>query len=116
MPRRKQGAVLPLELDLLDALIQAGEPTHGFALAASLATGDGRPLTAHGTLYKALGRMQERGLVSSSWEDKAEATAQGRPPRRCYEVTGEGRAVAHAAAAARSTAGVRASFVVGGAA
>ncbi|OOB91085.1 PadR family transcriptional regulator [Rathayibacter sp. VKM Ac-2630] len=114
MPRRKQGAVLPLELDLLDALIDAGEPTHGFALAASLATGDGRPLTAHGTLYKALGRMQERGLVSSSWEDKAEANAQGRPPRRCYEVTGEGRAVAHAAAAARSSATGRTAFVLGG--
>lgn len=114
MPRRKQGAVLPLELDLLDALIDAGEPTHGFALAASLATGDGRPLTAHGTLYKALGRMQERGLVSSSWEDKAEANAQGRPPRRRYEVTGEGRAVAHAAVAARSGSAGRAPLILGG--
>ena len=114
MPRRKRGAVLPLELDLLDALLEAGEPTHGFALAASLAAGDGRELTAHGTLYKALGRMQERGLVSSSWEDKAEANAQGRPPRRCYEVTGEGRAVDHAAAAARSSETSRAAFVMGG--
>ncbi|PTL74104.1 PadR family transcriptional regulator [Rathayibacter caricis DSM 15933] len=102
MPRRRPGTLLPLELDLLEALLAAAEPVHGFALAASIAERDGGALTAHGTLYKALGRMQERGLVTSSWEDKAEATAQGRPPRRCYEVTGEGRAVAHAAAASRA--------------
>lgn len=116
MPRRKQGAVLPLELDLLDALLAAREPTHGFALAAALSAEEGRALTAHGTLYKALSRMQERGLVTSSWEDKAEATMQGRPPRRLYEVTGEGRAVAHAAAAAQASTVERTAFILGGSA
>ncbi|PPG56527.1 PadR family transcriptional regulator [Rathayibacter sp. AY1C5] len=96
MPRRKQGAVLPLELQLLETLIEAREASHGFALASALSAEDHRALTAHGTLYKALARLQERGLVTSTWEDKAEANAQGRPPRRLYEVTGEGRAVAHA--------------------
>ena len=47
-----------------------------------------RALTGHGTLYKALGRMEEFGLLTSVWED-AEA-AEGRPRRRLYELTGQG--------------------------
>jgi DNA-binding PadR family transcriptional regulator len=52
-----------------------------------------RALTAHGTLYKALGRLEERGLLTSVWED---AAAEGRPRRRLYELTGEGARVARA--------------------
>ena len=51
-----------------------------------------RALTAHGTLYKALGRLEERGLLTSAWEDAA--AAEGRPRRRLYELTGEGARVA----------------------
>jgi len=49
-----------------------------------------RTLTAHGTLYKALGRMEEAGLLESRWEDPAIAGAEGRPRRRLYHVTGLG--------------------------
>ena len=49
-----------------------------------------RALTAHGTLYKALGRLEERGLLTSAWEDAA--AAEGRPRRRLYELTGRGSA------------------------
>ena len=32
-----------------------------------------KALTAHGTLYKALGRLEDLGLLTSAWEDAAEA-------------------------------------------
>ena len=58
---------------------------HGFALAQGLRAERGsRSLTAHGTLYKALGRLEELGLLTSQWED-GEA-AEGRPRRRLYEL------------------------------
>jgi DNA-binding PadR family transcriptional regulator len=56
-----------------------------------------RSLTAHGTLYKALGRLEELGLLASSWEDPADVG--GRPRRRLYELTGRG---IHAADQART--------------
>ena len=51
-------------------------------------SGSSKALTGHGTLYKALGRLEEFGLLASRWED-AEA-AEGRPRRRLYELTGQG--------------------------
>jgi DNA-binding PadR family transcriptional regulator len=98
MPRRKPGSLLPLELQILDAAVSlraAGQSSfHGFGLAHALADrGGSRSLTAHGTLYKALGRLEERGLLSSRWEDAA-AAPEGRPRRRLYELTGEGERAA----------------------
>jgi DNA-binding PadR family transcriptional regulator len=49
-----------------------------------------RSLTAHGTLYKALGRLEEFGFLTSRWDD---APADGRPRRRLYELTMEGAKV-----------------------
>ena len=98
MPRRKPGALLPLELEILEAALtmrRTGQGSfHGFGLARTLreATGS-RSLTAHGTLYKALGRLEELGLLASRWEDPA-AAAGGRPRRRLYELSGEGAQVA----------------------
>lgn len=95
MPRRRQGALLPLEVDILDAALAArrdadGE-VHGFDLARRIASGaSARKLTSHGTLYKALGRLEEAGLLASRWEDPETAARQGRPRRRLYTVTGEG--------------------------
>jgi DNA-binding PadR family transcriptional regulator len=85
MPRRRPGALLPLELAILEEGLAVGE-FHGFAIAKAIARGSSR-LTAHGTLYKALGRLEAAGLLTSSWEDPA---PQGRPRRRLYEVTGAG--------------------------
>ena len=61
-----------------------------------------RRLTAHGTLYKALGRLAEAGLLEARWEDAETAEAEGRPRRRLYRVTGAG---ASALADARSRRG-----------
>ena len=102
MSRRKPGALLPLEAEILEtalSLQRAGSPTfHGFGLAHTMREHRGsRSLTAHGTLYKALGRLEEFGLLASAWEDAA--AAEGRPRRRLYELTGEGARVAERARA-----------------
>lgn len=88
--RRKPGTLLPLEFDILEAGIGL-ERFHGFQLAKALADQSGpRGLTAHGTLYKALQRLEDGGLLSSQWEDPEVAAAEGRPRRRLYRVTGLG--------------------------
>jgi PadR family transcriptional regulator PadR len=97
MPRRKPGNLLPLETEILEAalsMLRSGHVTfHGFGLARTMRKQRGsRSLTAHGTLYKALGRLEEFGLLSSRWEDAA--AVEGRPRRRLYELTGEGARVA----------------------
>lgn len=106
MPRRTPGTLLPLELEILDTALsmrRSGQPAfHGFGLAQAMRDQRGsRSLTAHGTLYKALGRLEELGLLASRWEDPA--AAQGRPRRRLYELTPSG---ADAPARARAGASV----------
>ena len=96
MSRRKPGTLLPLEGEILEAALslqRAGHPTfHGFGLAHSMREQRGsRSLTAHGTLYKALGRLEALGLLRSRWEEPA---AEGRPRRRLYELTVDGAYVA----------------------
>ena len=100
VPRRKAGALLPLENEVLEvalSMLRSGHPTfHGFGLAQTMRERSGsRSLTAHGTLYKALGRLEEFGLLTSRWENAA--AVEGRPRRRLYELTGEGALVAGSA-------------------
>ena len=106
MPRRRPGQVLPLELRILEAgldLQTKDDGFHGFLLATRLsATDDSVGLTAHGTLYKALGRMTEAGLLDAAWEDPTIAEEAGRPRRKLYRVTPDG-AVALAASRAPVT-------------
>lgn len=97
MPRRKPGTLLPLETEILSAALEmrgSGQASfHGFGLAQTMSEQSGsRALTAHGTLYKALGRLEGFGLLSSHWEDAAEV--EGRPRRRLYELTSQGAEVA----------------------
>jgi PadR family transcriptional regulator PadR len=109
--RRREGALIPLEEAVLAAgldLRSEGQPEfHGFSLAKAIRDGDrARGLTAHGTLYKALDRMERMGLLESRWEAPDSAAAEGRPRRRLYRVTGQGeRALddARETALARST-------------
>src|SRR3954454_18941117 len=104
MPRRKPGTLLPLEKEILRTALSLRGSFHGFGLAHAMREQSGsRALTAHGTLYKALGRLEERGLLTSAWEDGG--AAEGRPRRRLYELTGEGARAAEQALA--SSAGGR---------
>jgi PadR family transcriptional regulator PadR len=45
-----------------------------------------------GTIYPILQRLRGAGWVSDRWEDPAPAHTEGRPPRRYYRLTVEGRA------------------------
>ena len=90
--RRKPGTLLPLELAILDAGITLRErgsaEFHGYLIAHEIRERDGaRQLTAHGTLYKALDRMRQAGLLTSRWEDPQLAADEHRPLRRLYQVT-----------------------------
>jgi PadR family transcriptional regulator PadR len=89
--RRKPGALVPLEIAILELAAARREAFHGFELAKALADADrARRLTAHGTLYKALGRLAEQGLLEAEWESPEIAVGEGRPRRRLYRLTGEG--------------------------
>jgi PadR family transcriptional regulator, regulatory protein PadR len=106
--RRQRGTLLPIELDILEAgldLQRHGTPEfHGFAIAKELRDrDDARRLTAHGTLYKALARLQHSGLLESRWEDPEAAAAEQRPRRRLYRVSGAAeRTLAQARSAHRA--------------
>ena len=90
--RRKPGALFPIELSILAAglgLARAGEREfHGYAIARAIGERDeARRLTAHGTLYRALDRMEDAGLLESVLEDAELAAENNRPRRRLYHVT-----------------------------
>ena len=95
--RRKAGALIPIEVSILETGIElrtrGAAYFHGFMIAKEIKEREeARLLTAHGTLYKALDRMQKAGLLESEWEDPAKAANEGRPRRRLYRVTTAGEA------------------------
>ena len=105
--RRKSGGLVPLEALILEAALglrHKGQiEFHGYALATRIAeTKAARKLTAYGTLYRALGRLEKLGALESRWEDPFKAEAEGRPRRRLYSMTPEGeRTLQRARMAAR---------------
>ena len=93
--RRKPGNLVPLELAICEAanaLAQRGQDEfHGYAIAKNIkAAADARLLTAYGTLYRALGRLEKMGLLESRWEDPSIAARESRPGRRLYRLTSAG--------------------------
>lgn len=62
----------------------------GVAYGLDIVTHTGMP---SGTVYPTLGRLKKSGFVRSSWEDQRVAEREGRPRRRYYELTAEGRVV-----------------------
>ncbi len=110
MPRRKAGTLLPLETEILEvalSMLASGQANfHGFGLAQTMREHAGsRSLTGHGTLYKALSRLEEFGLLTSRWEGAA--AAEGRPRRRLYGLTRQGADVARQAVADNADQGMR---------
>jgi len=101
--RRKPGTLVPLERDVLeasDSLRSMGvHEAHGFLLARTMTEGgaergaeggSARRLTAYGTLYKALDRLEMAGHLVSRWEDPEYAADAARPRRRFYRLTPDG--------------------------
>lgn len=84
------------------ALRQRGEEEfHGFLLAKAVThAADARLLTAYGTLYRALARLEAMGFVRSRQEDPLIAASAGRPVRRLYTLTSSGEAAVREAARA----------------
>ena len=90
--RRKPGELVPLEVEILEAATALERngimAFHGYSLAKSMRTSsDRRMLTAHGTLYRALHRLERAKLLEAFWEDPGEAEKEGRPRRRRYRLT-----------------------------
>jgi PadR family transcriptional regulator PadR len=56
-----------------------------------------RVLTAHGTLYRALGRLESMGLLQNRWEDPQIPARENRPGRRICILTAAGEAAAQEA-------------------
>jgi PadR family transcriptional regulator len=115
--RRKEGALVPLEVSILEAALELRRggvtEAHGFLLAKAMRDDHhARRLTAYGTLYKALERLERAGNLESRWEDPLIGAREGRPRRRLYRVTlvGEG-ALARALEARRGPAAPRAAAI-----
>jgi DNA-binding PadR family transcriptional regulator len=92
---------MPIETSILTAAFDLQRDQvrefHGYLIAKHLAdVADRRLLTAYGTLYRALGRLEAMQLLESRWEDPQTAADDNRPGRRLYSLTGEGVAVARA--------------------
>ena len=97
--RRKPGSLVPLEIAICTAAanLQRGgtDEFHGYEMAKTLGdAADTRLLTAYGTLYRALGRLEKMGLVKSRWEDPEVPARENRPGRRLYTLTALGDAAA----------------------
>ena len=90
-------ALLPLKQSVYRVLLAMpdGESMHGYAIMQAVAElSQGRETILPGTLYAALARMVDEGLVEES--NPRDDDASGGPPRRYYRRTGFGRAVARA--------------------
>ncbi|MDA1095760.1 MAG: PadR family transcriptional regulator [Chloroflexi bacterium] len=101
--RRKKDVLISLEISILAAFLSRGpgkEEIHGFLIAKLIKDQvDARMLTAHGTLYRALSRLEKAGLLKSRWEDPVDQVDEVRPRRRLYRITAEGMAAFDAATA-----------------
>ena len=68
-------------------ILQAVEA--GFMYGFSIMEATGLP---SGTVYPAMRRLEGDRLITSRWERQSIADAEGRPPRKYYKVTAEGKA------------------------
>jgi DNA-binding PadR family transcriptional regulator len=99
MPRTSKDPerLLPLKQSIYRVLLALGdgEWRHGYAIMQAVAgMSQGRETILPGTLYAALARMSDEGLVEG--RDGDEGDASGGPKRRYYRRTAFGLAVARA--------------------
>jgi PadR family transcriptional regulator PadR len=99
--RRKPGALVPLEQTICETaaelLARGVGRFHGYELAKRIGEmSDRRLLTAYGTLYRALARLEQMGMLTSEWEDPQIPARENRPGRRLYQLTALGEEAARA--------------------
>ena len=81
-----RGELIKGHLDLLLLSVLADEPRHGYAVIEELrARSDEAFDLPEGTIYPALHRLENEGLLASRWD-----ASTGRK-RRVYQVTRQGR-------------------------
>ena len=81
-------------LDGMLLAVLTAEPKHGYAIVEALRQrSDGRVNLPSGTVYPALHRLENGGLVNSRWE------SVGGRRRRVYEITSAGQQTLHEARA-----------------
>ena len=102
--RRKPDQLIPLEISVLEAALalqrRGTTAFYGFLLAKVIKTAsDRRLLIAHGTLYRALHRLERAKLIEAFWEDPQEAARENRPRRRLYRLTALSEIAVHRARA-----------------
>ena len=100
--RRKPGQLVPLETAICAcaaSLRRRGRTEfYGYEIAKRLRDENGRGLlTAFGTLYRALGRLEAMGVLQSRWEDPPMPARESRPARRMYALTAAGEIAAQEA-------------------
>src|SRR5581483_8879114 len=84
---REYSAHLQRTLDLLILRTLVFGPQHGQAIARAIQRESGNVLIVdHGSLYPALQRLEERGLVGASW-----GTSENNRRARFYTLTRAGR-------------------------
>jgi DNA-binding PadR family transcriptional regulator len=108
--RGRPSGLLPIEQAILETGIalrlEGASSFHGFRVSARIREQTGSTLfITHGALYKALDRLEKRGLLTSNWEDAEIALAEGRPRRRLYRITPAGEAALTELAATARKAG-----------
>ena len=67
------------------AVLKAVRDGHAYGLEIMAATDQ-----PSGTVYPALGRLEERGFVTAHWESGSTARKEARPRRRYYRITANG--------------------------
>ena len=87
MSPQSRSDVLRGTLDLLILKTLALEPMHGWGIAQRIQQLSSEALTVgQGSLYPALQRLEERGLIEGDWKDPA-----GARRARYYELTPSGQ-------------------------
>ncbi len=77
------------DLEALILAVLTDGPKHGYEISKQIKNASGKVLRfGEGQLYPALHKLEEGGLIRSSWEPQ-----EGKPPRKVYELTESGRAL-----------------------
>ena len=101
-----EGEMLKGHLDMIVLAALAGGPAHGYAVIAAIKRKSGQAFDLpEGTIYPALHRLEQAGLLSSRW-----VTADSGRRRRVYALTRRG----HRALAERRAIWHRFSDAIGG--
>ncbi|MBQ9990934.1 MAG: helix-turn-helix transcriptional regulator [Lachnospiraceae bacterium] len=78
-------------LDMLVLKLLAEEPKYGYQIINELLEKSGEHfLLKEGTLYPILYRLEDDGLVRSSWSEAEENTSRKKLPRKYYTITESG--------------------------